>query len=77
MIKYTYGTIPSFQVFDSAFEKEVGWKAYEIRNCRFDVDGDYSSKELYSLVEKLSSSDKEEDLDLASCILQTLGIEWI
>lgn len=85
----TYGQMPDYDVFYDAFEAEVGTGVrdrYVITagNSRDKwtrkVEGEYVPKELYALVRRLTEAwERGDDAagDLASSILQTLGIEWI
>jgi len=81
----TYGILPGYDAFSIRFHEACPTGIYEIRNCReldavypggnvdFDFDG------LWSLLGECADGwqDNHEMGDLASCILTTLGFEWV
>jgi len=86
----TYGTLPSIEAFEKAFDAELGEdERYRIRLSRSDSkaadgtsigDGEYTADELYRGLEELVKKferGREAAGDLASSILSTLGFEWI
>lgn len=85
MKSMTYGTMPAFSDFEKAYESHVGSGTYEIRNCR-ELEAVYNGGnvdfDLEGLWEFLSECcivgfDNHEALDIASCIMTTLGFEWV
>lgn len=82
----TYGTMPSWEAFDAAFDRELGANKYDISLGREDSaaadgtsigDGEYSARELYKGLKELVATGRDDALDLASSILSTLGFEWV
>jgi hypothetical protein len=77
----TYGVLPSYEDFEEAFDAEVPNSTYQIRNDRGGADGDYTARQLYSLVKEqteLFNEDGDDEAgDFASAVLSTLGYEWI
>lgn len=90
MDSMTYGKIPPFKMFKKNFDKEVDGDTYNYnlkgsdlkiaKRVKIPASGDFTAKELYSIIIDLSQSwdDGFDDAgDLASSILSTLNIEWI
>lgn len=81
MYSLTYGRLPTRHVFNDSwklsFPKE-GYRAiYRIRNDKIVGDVDWTIDEVHQwIVNAINGGDKKE-LDLASSILYTLGIEWV
>lgn len=85
----TYGTLPSFEKFEAAFDrvmKEDGSSRYRIRLGRSDSraaegtsigDGEYTARELYKGVKELIQKGDEPAGDLASSIMSTLEFGWV
>jgi len=86
-----YGTIPSYDTFYTAWMNNVGGDdaTFEVRLSASDSraadgtnfgDGEYTLDEMYAFVEELveAYNDGNEGAgDLASSVLQTVGIEWV
>jgi hypothetical protein len=89
---FTFGVMPTFEVFEEHFEQAIGDRPYVVRLNPSDSraadgtsfgDGDYTARQLYKAVSELR--DKFENGDesdepaglLASTVLQTIGIEWV
>lgn len=92
MISISGGQIPSFEIFQSCFEKELKDKKFniclgdgDIKRLGSDISGNYDPDELYQLVRELvevwdgsfESEKSESAYSLASCILSCIDIEWI
>ena len=88
-VSMTYGVIPKWKDFEKKFKKYVG-KSYNYvlkgtdastaKKVGIPVRGDFSAKELYDIVMKLTDAWENGDDnagDLASGILTTLEFEWI
>ena len=73
----TFGKMPSKKEFNAAYERELGSREYNIRNCKIVGDASYDCDELYRLVKALAKSNNDEKQMLVSGILFTLGFEWI
>jgi hypothetical protein len=85
MKSMTYGTMPHYDEYQQAFERECVTGTYGIRNCKeletlyiggnLDLDID----ELWCFLESCCDGwqDNHEMGDVASGILSTLGFEWI
>ena len=85
----TYGTLPSFEKFEAAFDrvmKEDGSSRYRIHLGRSDSraaegtsigDGEYTARELYKGVKELIQKGDEPAGDLASSIMSTLEFGWV
>jgi len=89
-ISMTYGVLPRLEDFEAAFEAELGDKlfTFTFRGSDADVmddlglpvDGRFTARKLFKIVETLTEAlhDGDEDAgDIASSILYSLGIEWI
>ena len=82
-LSLTYGTLPTLEAFLDAFDVLCPSGRYSIHagnasGAVADHAGTYTAGELFRLVERLSAFDVGTDeTDLASTILETLGIEWI
>lgn len=87
-VSITYGQLPQESILQSKFDEKVGEDGiFEIENCgeTIDIDGDYTFSELHCLLKRLvrihmngrSEKQAKEAGDLASCILQSLDIEWV
>jgi len=89
MESMNYGEIPPFDKFSRNFRKEAGaLYNYELKGsdartaskAGIPVSGDFTDKELYSIIQKLMDRwNKGDDNagDLASSIMYTLSYEWI
>lgn len=77
MKSMTFGVVPSKKEFRAAYEREVHYGKYTIRNCKIVGNASYDCDELYRLVKALAKSKHEEKELLASSIMFTLGFEWI
>ena len=81
MVRLTYGVLPSLEDFEAAFRRETvstkGW--YRISNCKRVGTGSFTCAELWNELDMATSENEctDESLDWASCILYTLGFEWI
>jgi hypothetical protein len=80
----TYGVMPSQTLFEAAFDHHIKGGYYSFRNDKRVGNSNYSSSGLYQeLVDALSEgedmpdSNWEETQDWVSCVLSTLGFEWI
>lgn len=79
MRSMTYGKLPTQGEFDAAFDAEVHGK-YRIRNDARMGNVDLTASELWAEVYKATREWEEGDDaagDWASCVLSTLGFEWI
>jgi hypothetical protein len=90
MTSMNYGEVPEFRDFQKNFKKSVramsynydlkGADARTADKVGIPTGGDWSDKELYTIVNKLKKAwDKGDDNagDLASSIMYTLNFEWI
>lgn len=80
MRSMTYGKLPSQAEFDAAFDDKVDGCKYRIRNDKRVGDWDATQGELWAEVYKATREWEEGDDaagDWASCVLYTLGFEWI
>lgn len=88
----TWGVLPEPDEFDAAWEAEIGDGDYRIREGAASgslpegvCSGDYGRSQVWEMLEWLTADASlggEYDPggrkgDLASCVLQTLGFEWI
>lgn len=86
----TYGTLPTFEQFDSAFD------AAELRDGRYHItlgaadsracenfrlgDGEYTADQLYAACKEIVeawNAEGTDAMDLVSGIIETLGFEWV
>jgi len=75
-----WGVLPTQAEFDAAFDEKVDGCRYKIRNCKRVVNWDATQGELWAEVCKATLEDSEGDDaagQWASCVLYTLGFEWI
>ena len=83
----TFGTMPSKEAFEAAFDREVPSGRYQMDLRGSDAraaeqagvewyDG-MSSDDLYAIVKQLADDGGDETGSLASSIMGTLGFEWI
>jgi len=90
MKSLTYGTLPSFEAFEDAWEDAGVGRVFHIRNCKRVGDWDATRRELYAELEKAVAewnvgddecggdfTAADEAGDWASCVLQVLGFEWV
>jgi hypothetical protein len=85
MISLTFGVMPTREQFAECFSREVPGGVYRIRNDKLMGDADFDEQELWDEInEHVSAPDWLNTLgddtsieSLISCILYTLGIEWI
>lgn len=77
MHSLTYGTLPDKSVFCDAFERECPGGHYEVGNDARFGNHNFSCEELWRQIVASVTSDDEGLLDWASCVLFTLGIEWV
>lgn len=84
-ISFTYGVLPPRDLFTYRFERVCPEGKYDIRNCRRVGSATFTEPELWQEVETAASefTRAEDDAagdkagEWASCVLETLGIEWI
>lgn len=88
MQSMTYGTLPTREEFEAAFDRQCP-NGYEIQLSDSDSraadgfrlgDGSWSEPDLWEACNEIVSAYKEDDvqaIDLVSCIMETLGFEWI
>lgn len=75
-----YGDMPTRTEFKKAFKDEIAPGRYRIRNDRIVGDADLNEAELWKLLQGLRRAfgkGGDEEGDLASVILSTLGFEWV
>lgn len=77
MHSMTYGTLPKKSLFIAAFEKQCPEGYYEVGNDKIFGDHFFSCEELWREICRSVETHDEELLDFASCVLFTLGIEWV
>jgi len=85
MKSMTHGDMPTREGFDQAWETNEIGSTYRIRNDRRVGSVDFSQDELWdelnrTLVRasKIDNRDEADTLmDFVSCVLWTLGFEWI
>lgn len=68
-------------VFERAFKHHVSGSVFNIQNDGRGRDGAYTPHTLYALVEteakRFERNGDDEAGDFASCVLYTLGFEWV
>lgn len=79
-VSLTYGQMPSWEVFEKAFREEVpsGW--YRFGNDERQGNSSLTVGQLWTeLADAIFDWEDGNDHagDWASCVLSTLGIEWI
>lgn len=84
-----YGDLPERGAFGEVFDAEMKGKLYTIRGPRIHTaghdaletlyEGDYTCDALWELIKELIEADTGdgERMELVSCILGTLNIEWV
>lgn len=81
MKSLNYGTVPMRHEFEKAFKHHVSGSAFHIRNDKRGRNGAYTPHTLYALVEtetkRFERNSDNEAGDFASCVLYSLGFEWI
>ena len=74
----SYGELPTYPEIKELFKKHVDGPYYKIENDR-QYDGSYNDFALFCLLVKLNvqqENGNEAAGEMASSILQTLGVEW-
>lgn len=77
MHSMTYGKLPDKSLFIAAFEKECPDGHYKVGNDKYFGDHCFSCEELWRQIVASVTSEDIGLLDWASCVLFTLGIEWV
>lgn len=81
----TYGTLPSYEAFEDAFNSNCPKGIFEVRNFR-GLDAvypngnvDLSEEDLWETLNQCADGwqDNHDLGDFASSALQTLGFEWV
>jgi len=92
MTTMTYGTMPTREEFDEAFDRECP-NGYNIVLSRSDSramdnynlgDGKYTARELWFAIKQIVDSEDVDTtwaddgpMNLVSSIMETLGFEWV
>lgn len=84
--RMTWGVLPTHAAFRDAYWQDLGDGVYKIRNCR-ELEAvysggnvDFTCDELWDFLtgcEQHGFDTNHELSDIVSCILQTLGFEWV
>jgi hypothetical protein len=79
VITLSHGVLPSEADFHAAFEGMCSSKGYSFRNCKRIGNADLLASELWAELDSATGESEctEESLEWASCVLYTLGFEWI
>jgi hypothetical protein len=78
----TYGELPPYEVFEQAWEGDLGPdRRFEVRNCKRFGNESFDCKEMWAelnqCVREWENDGPDEAGDWASCVLETLGFEWV
>lgn len=88
-ITLTYGVLPTKEQFEEQYVKTLGsdCNIYKVRNCKTVGNQDYTITALWGTINlfynraerdiRIDSIKANEYSDWISCVLETLGIEWI
>ncbi len=82
-LSLSYGTMPAKSVFSAQYEKSFAeegkspYSSFRVGNDPFFGEHSFTCDELFDQCKKFARSPKEAKQDWVSCVLTTIGIEWI
>lgn len=76
-IVLTHGVLPTEDQFNEQFHKYVDGGLYKIERDPIVGTDLFSVIELWYIIQRFYNSDDPRRVELVSCILETLSIEWV